>query len=122
MAAVNSTMPDTLDDVERQLDKMRATADNLDARSAMAKTPPAVAKQLSDQAVEWRLAQFQLYRKKDKIVATSNEWKAVVAGVELVNERIEKSISDQKALSDVINTVATVLSVVASLLGVVAIL
>ncbi|MBX9947303.1 MAG: hypothetical protein K2Y40_24740 [Reyranella sp.] len=108
---------DTLARIERQLEKVRATADNLDALSAAPKTSDPHAKRLSDQAVDLRLKQFSLYRKKDRILATSNEWKAVVAGVELLNERIERAIEDQKKVSEVITTAATVLSVIVGLLG-----
>ena len=110
---------DTLAAIERQLEKIRATADSLDALSALTGVSAAHAKKLSDQAVDLRLKQFQLYRKKDRILASSNEWKAVVASMEVVNERIERAIEDQKKLSEVISTVATALSVIVRLVGIV---
>jgi hypothetical protein len=117
MPTESENAADTLAKIERQLEKVRATADNLDALSAAPKTSDAQAKKLSDQAVDLRLKQFGLYRKKDRILATSNEWKAVVAGIELLNERIERAIEDQKKVSEVISTAATVLSVIVGLLG-----
>ena len=110
---------DTLAAIERQLDKIRGTADSLDALSALPGVSAAHAKKLSDQAVDLRLKQFQLYRRKDRIIASSNEWKAVVASMEVVNERIERAIEDQKKLSEVISTVATALSVIVRLVGIV---
>ncbi len=110
---------DTLSAIERQLDKIRSTADSLGALSAMPGLSAVQAKKLSDQAVEFRLKQFQLYRKKDRILASSNEWKAIVASMEVVNERIERAIEDQRKLSEVISTAATALSVIVRLIGIV---
>lgn len=110
---------DALAPIERQLNKIRGTADSLDALSALPGVSAAQAKKLSDQAVDLRLKQFQLYRKKDRIIASSNEWKAIVASMEVVNERIERAIEDQKKLSEVISTVATALSVIVRLVGIV---
>jgi uncharacterized protein (DUF4213/DUF364 family) len=113
---------DTLAAIERQLDKIRSIADSLDALSALPGVSTAQAKRLSDQALELRLKQFQLYRKKDRILASSNEWKAIVANMEVVNERIERAIEDQKKLSEVISTAATALSVIVRLIGIVGVI
>ncbi|MDR3418601.1 MAG: hypothetical protein P4L83_20715 [Nevskia sp.] len=105
--------------IERQLDKMDSTATNLETLSTLATKAgrSADAQALSDQALAVRVQQFQLYRKKDQLISTSNDWKAFTAALELVNHYIEAAMADLAQIKKVLDAAAQVVDVAAKVVA-----
>ncbi|OAI10635.1 hypothetical protein A1507_21580 [Methylomonas koyamae] len=99
--------------IERQISKLESTATNLDTLSTLASRAnrSSEAKALSDQAVDLRVKQFILYRNKDRLQIDTKEWKALVSALELLNHFIDEAIADIKAIKDVQDSAARLISV-----------
>lgn len=104
----------SINQIERQLSKLENTATNLETLAALAtrSSRSQEARILSDQAVDLRVKQFTLYRNKDKLQTDTKEWKAFVSALELVNHFIDEAVTDLKAIKEVQDVVARLLTVV----------
>jgi hypothetical protein len=107
----------SVEQIERQLSKLESTETNLQTVSVLAARANRgqEAKALSDQAVDLRVNQFALYRNKDRLQVDSNDWKALVSALELVNHSIDEAIADPKVIKDVQDSVARLISVATKL-------
>ena len=103
-----------IEQIERQLSKLASTATNLETLSTLALRASRTqeARILTDHAVDLRVKQFTLYRNKDKLQTDTKEWKAFVSALELVNHFIDEAVTDQKAIKEVQDSAARLLSVV----------
>lgn len=112
-------MSDDLAEIERQLNKMNSTATNLETLSllAMKNGNKADAKSLADKAVDVRVQQFKLYRKKDRLISSSNDWKALTSALELANHYIEDEMVNLGQVAKVLTTAAKVIDVATKILA-----
>lgn len=103
-----------IEQIERQLSKLESTSTNLETLAALATRSSRTqeARTLSDHAVDLRVNQFTLYRNKDKLQTDTKEWKAFVSALELLNHFIDEAVTDLKAIKDVQDSAARLLSVV----------
>lgn len=109
---------DSLDTIERQLDKMQSTAGNLEtlAYKATKAGNNTDASALQEQAEEIRLRQFMLYRKKEGIEVSSKEWRALISSMNVINQFIGQSLDDLKQIIQVLATAKQLASIADSVL------
>jgi hypothetical protein len=106
-----------INQIERQLSKQESTSTNLETLATLAtrSSRSQEARALSDFAVDLRVKQFTLYRNKDKLQTDTKEWKAFVSALELLNHFIDEAVTDLKAIKEVQDSAARLLSVVTNI-------